>query len=367
MIYRTYAQKDSTIYEQSERMDQNTGNDEILEVTKFFESEIDSNNFIGNSRILIKFNLTDMSSSLSNNEISGSSIKYYLNLTSTEQSEVQSEYQLDIFPLVESWDNGIGQFHYTPQVTNGVSWRYRNDSTLWDTGSTLLDTTSSYYKSNGGGVWYTSSTVNTTSSQTFNSYTNNLRVDVTDYVNDWISGVRDNNGFIIKRPNISETGSLRFGSSKFFSNETHTIYVPTLEINWDNTIFDTGSLNEVNDVDLILYPKNLNRYYKEGSKARIRVVGRERFRERTFATSSLYNTLKYLPESTYYQLRDVETNLAIIPFDDIYTKVGCDSDGNYFDFWFNTLQSERFYQFEFKVVRGSKEEYFDGYVFKVIR
>jgi hypothetical protein len=367
MIYRTYAQKDSTIYEPSVRINQNTGADEILEVTKFFESETDSNNFIGNSRILIKFDMTDISESIANETISGSDIKYYLNLTSTEQSEVQSEYDLEVFQLAESWDEGIGQFYYNPYVTNGVSWQRRTDSSLWDTGSTIVDVTASYYKSDGGGVWYTASSVNTTASQTFNKYTNDLRVNVTDYVNDWLVGNRDNNGFIIKRTNTDETGSVRFGSSKFFSNETHTIYVPTIEVQWDNSSFETGSLSTVNDTDLILYPKNLKSHYKENSKDRIRVVGRERFRERTFSTSSLYTTLKHLPESTYYQLRDVETNLVIIPFDDIYTKVSCDESGNYFDFWFNTLQSERFYQFEFKVVRSAREEYFDGYVFKLIR
>ena len=57
-----------------------------------------------------------------------------------------------------------------------------------------------------------------------------------------------------------------------------------------------------------------------------------------------------------------------MPFDTSYTKVSCDSNGNYFDFWFNTLQHERFYQFEFRVDRtNGRKEYFGGFVFKVIR
>jgi len=74
-----------------------------------------------------------------------------------------------------------------------------------------------------------------------------------------------------------------------------------------------------------------------------------------------------LPETTYYQVKDVETNLSIIPYDTTYTKVNCDSTGNYFDFWFNTLQPERFYRFDFRVDRNGKNEYFEGPIFKVVR
>jgi len=116
-----------------------------------------------------------------------------------------------------------------------------------------------------------------------------------------------------------------------------------------------------------LYSKTLLAEYKELSRARIRIVGRERYPTRTFSTSSAYTTVKYLPTTTYYQVRDVETNLVIIPYDTTYTKVSCDSTGNYFDFRFNTLQPERFYQFEFRVDRSSRKEFFNGYVFKVVR
>jgi hypothetical protein len=119
--------------------------------------------------------------------------------------------------------------------------------------------------------------------------------------------------------------------------------------------------------NILIYPKNLQSEYKETSKARIRIVGRERYPQRTFSDSSLITDVKYLPQTTYYQIRDVETNLVILPFDTNHTKVSCDSTGNYFDIWFNTLQPERFYQFEFRVDRAGTQEYFDGYVFKVVR
>ena len=65
MIYRIYGQKDSTIYEQSARKTQNTGKDEILEVTKFFD-ELTNTDWIGNSRILTQFDYSDVSASIVN-------------------------------------------------------------------------------------------------------------------------------------------------------------------------------------------------------------------------------------------------------------------------------------------------------------
>ena len=364
MIYRIYGQKDSTIYEQDALRAQNAGGDEILEVTKFYDTLTDSI-LIGNSRVLTQFDISTISASISAGTIS-SNCKFYLNLTSTEQVGVQSEYQLDIYPVSQSWTEGKGQFYDSPIQTDGVSWQYRNSS-LWATGSFVSGTTGSYIHNDGGGTWYTASANNTAYSQTFNKYTNDLKVEVSEYVKDWMSGSRDNNGFIVKRPLLEESGSTRYGSSKFFSNETHTIYVPTLEVRWDDSAYTTGSLSSLTGDDILIYPKNLMAEYKENSKSRIRVVGRQRFPQRTFSTSSLYNDVKSLPQNTYYQVRDVETNLVLVPFNTTYTKISCDSTGNYFDFWFNTLQPERFYQFEFRVDRDSRQEYFDGYVFKVVR
>jgi len=366
MIYRIYGQKDTTLYEESTRKTQNTGADEILEVTKFYD-ELTSTSLIGNSRILAQFDITSISESISNGTIS-SNCKFYLNLTSTEQSEVQSEYILNVFQVSQSWAEGIGQYYDKPITSNGTSWEYRNGTSLWSTGSFQSGTTGSYTFNAGGSTWYTSSVNNSTYSQTFNKYTNDLKVEVTEYVKDWMSGSRDNNGFIIKRSDIDESNSTRYGSSKFFSNETHTIYVPTLEVKWDDSSFETGSLSELTDDNIVIYDKNLLSEYKELSKSRIRIVGRARYPQRTYSTSSAYNEIKYLPQNTYYQVRDVETNLVIVPFDTTYTKVSCDETGNYFDFWFNTLQPERFYQFEFRTDRtNGRQEYFNGYVFKIIR
>jgi len=76
--------------------------------------------------------------------------------------------------------------------------------------------------------------------------------------------------------------------------------------------------------------------------------------------------------STYYQIKDAYTEDVIVPFGS-GSVVSCDSTGNYFNFWMNGLQSERFYRINYKVVSGSGTsdetiQYFDEkHSFKVVR
>ena len=239
------------------------------------------------------------------------------------------------------------------------------------TGSTYTDFKyDAHWISNvGGGTWYSSSFHSGSSYyQSFTKYTDDLNVEVTDYVSEWIDGTRTNNGFIIKKSKTDEQSTTKFGSIKFFSSDTNTIYPPVLEVRWDDTTFVTGSLDVLDSDDIILYVKNLGTEYKESSKGKIRVFGRERFPARTFSTTSNYKLVKYLPTTTYYSVVDAETEQVIIPFDTNYTKVSCDSEGNYFNFWFNGLQPERYYKFVFRVDQNGTVKYYDdNFYFKVIR
>ena len=243
-----------------------------------------------------------------------------------------------------------------------------------DTESTSSRYTDIFYDAHwitneGGGTWYTASFHSGSHyKQSFTKYTDDLNVEVTDYVNDWLDGTRTNNGFIVKKSKTDEQSTKKFGSIKFFSSDTNTIYPPVLEVRWDDSSFSTGSLEALDTDDMIVYVKNLGTEYKETSKAKIRVYGRERFPARTFSTTSNYTLVKYLPTTSYYSVVDAETEQVIIPFDTNYTKMSCDSDGNYFNFWFNGLQPERFYKFVFRVDQNGTTRYFDdNFYFKVIR
>ena len=263
------------------------------------------------------------------------------------------------------FSDGVGEF--TGSLDNLT---LTTDATLIPTSSEFTDIyyDAQYSNNEGGGTWFTSSFgTGVHYKQTFNSYTSNLSVEVTDYINDYLVGDRTNNGFIVKRNTDAEESTAKMGSVKFFSMDTHTIYPPVLEVRWDDSSFSTGVLNPLTNEDIILYVKGLGTEYKETSKAKVRVYGRARFPEREFGNSPI-KKVEYLPTTLYYSVVDAETEQVIIPFDTNYTKVSCDSTSNYFNFWFNGLQPERFYKFVFRLDQNGTTKYFDdNFYFKVVR
>ena len=102
MIYRIYPNKDNTIYEKDSLKLQNTGKDQILEVGKFYGD--DNITFVGNSRILLAFDLGEFSSSVADGTIT--SPQYRLRLENVESAELQDDFDLFVYPLKESWNEG---------------------------------------------------------------------------------------------------------------------------------------------------------------------------------------------------------------------------------------------------------------------
>lgn len=354
-MYKTiYPVKDATLYSHSP--EQNTGVDQILEISKNTVGapslEGDSTIYYAstyNSRVFMQFNLQDINNSILNGSIS-SDAKFYLNLGATEAVTLPLEYTLYAHPISGSWTNGRGYFNNNPIITEGTSWRYR-DSKLsgvtWSTGSYNIKATGSFSTIPGGGNWYKSPVC----SQSFNHELPDVRMDVTAIVRSWISGSIDNNGLMIKLSDDLEQDSTVFGSIKFFSVESHTIFLPRLDVVWDNSdVTGTGSFTEVMSDDFILYLKNNRGEYRQLEKPKIRIGVRERYPQQTYATSSVYLNSKRLPTGSYYQIQDTETDEVIIPFDDLGTKINCDSSGNWFQFDCSSLMPERYYTIVFKSI-----------------
>ena len=373
MHYFEYATKDTTLYEQSASM--NTGLDEILEIRKDMNED---GSVVNVSRAIIKFDLTYVSKSISSGLIPSSSTypKFYLNLYDASSRELNVSQTLYGYPTSQSWDNGSGKYFYSPIVEDGAGWKWKDNVT----GRTQWNTISG-----SGGTWYSGSGYE--ASQSFTNEPADLRMDVTDIVWRWLHSTVPNEGFMLKRSgsignidsNVDEGNTTRLGQFSFFSRETNTIYPPKLEVVWDDSKWTTGSLSALssdNLEDMTLYMKGLREKYKESSKVKFRVVGRERYPEKTFSTtgySTGYLTVKTLPSgSTYYQIKDAYTEDVVVPFGS-GSKVSCDSTGNYFNFWMNGLQSERFYRINYKIVSGSGTadetvQYFDEkHSFKVVR
>lgn len=361
MIHSIFGQYDTTLYEGESS--KNTGLDSILDLSKVVTTSI-----IANNRVLLKFDLATISQSVSNGTITSAS--YYLNLYTVEAQEVPTTYTVEVYPVSESWDSGIGKYFNKPVNTHGASWVNRRSSqmasTPWLTSSFEANTTGSYSSTPGGGTWYTSYGC----SQSYDYSSTDIRVNVTPIVNAWLTNALPNNGFIIKKSNIDEQSTDQFITLKYFSGDTHTVYLPKLEVAWDNATYNTGSLNQPSaNKQITVYPKNLKQAYKETSKLRLDIGVREKYPVITFATQSNYTINNYLPSSSFfYSIQRADTDETIIPFDTSYTKVSCDSTGNFINLWLDGLQPEQYYKLLFRVDRNGSEEYYDNnFVFKVTR
>ena len=379
MHYFVFPEIDTTLYEASGSG--NTGRDEILEVQKKMSK---SGGNIKVSRILIKFDISEISSSIVNGTIS-TDAKYYLNLYDAGSDDLDVSQSLWAYPISQSWVEGQGTFNDDPQTTEGASWQYRDgltQKTFW-LGAGEASVSSS------GGAWHEE----VYASQSFKYEDEDMRMDVTPIMNKWLDGTYPNHGFIVKRSgsfgntnvNLDEGSQDRLGNFKFFSRNTNTIYPPKLEVEWYDTSWNTGSLSGLSSTeleDMSVYMKNLRPEYKESSKVKFRLVGRPKYPTKSYSnTASEYLTAKYLPsgsigniggDGAYYSVLDTQTEDVIIPFG-TGSLISCDSSGNYFNLWMNGLQAERYYRFCFRVVSGSNtteetiQHFDDDFVFKVVR
>ena len=344
MYHFVTSSKDSTIYLQ--QSSQNTGLDEILEVSKTFYG-----NLKDNARALIKFDTTPLPQSIASGEITMSSA--HLLLKESDANEIPLDYTIYAYPISQSWDMGIGT-RFDDISTDGVSWENRGkvtDTWLGD-GGYASGTSGSF---NGkGGTWYTGSV----GSQEFSYQSSDIEMNVLSSMNSWISGTLPNEGFIVKHSDSKESDSTDYGQLKFFGKETSTIYQPKLRIGWDDSSFTTGSLTALTADDIHVTFKRLKVRYKIGSTPIIRVFGREKYPLKSYTNTYAYTDVKFLPSTTYYQIKDIVTGEVIVPFNDNYTKVSCDTTGNYFKLDLSNYEYNRDYFIEIKTVRDGVVEYF---------
>jgi hypothetical protein len=353
--YFITASKDASIYLQ--QPDQNTGLDEILDISKVYFGNIKDI-----SRALIKFDLDALAQSISNGDAVIDSVK--LSLRETESQEIPLRYTILAHPISGSWEMGNGT-RFDKISTTGVTWKYREgDSNIDWLPNGLASGSDSNPNDGTGGTWYTASAA----SQSFNYQSADLNIDVKDIVELWLSGSLPNEGFILKHTNQYENDTNDYGILKFFGKETNTIYQPKLAIGWDDQIFNTGSLQPVDlgDGEVVIRVKPLTKEYKLNTTKIIRLVGREKYPLKTFANAFATDVVKYLPSTTYYQIKDYQSNDVIIPFSE-YSKVSCDTKGNYIKFDFTNWQPNRVYKIEFKVESDGDTIYFDDKItFKIV-
>ena len=377
-VYKLFPYKDATMYSLYPQM--NTGIDPITTISNL-NIAIDSNPQV--ARFLTEFVQEEIEDVI-NNKISGSQWNVnFRSFIATAQGVVEST-DLSVHPVAQFWYNGTGTYLDIPQTTDGCSWlspNFYNSGIAWSssgTDSTDHYVTSSFnssFTSAGGGAWYYSGSDGTEYevTQSFDTRsTKDLNVNVKTIVEKWYSGSFENNGFITKWEN-----SVEFNENiqiqpvmQFYSVDTNTIYPPQLEFKWDdyNTVLTgsaTGSI--VTTTNLATSLAENPGYFTPESVNRFRFNLAPKYPKPVWTTSSLFTEVNYLPTSSCYAIKDLDTNEFIIDYDTTYTKLSSDINGNYFDVYMNGLEPERYYKICIKThINGSTLILDDNYYFKVV-
>ena len=205
-----YVEKDATLYESVPTL--NTGIDEILEVGKRINT---SGATYVRSRSIIKFDMSEIQSTLSKYSADLNSCKFVLQLYTSHAKNLSAEYTIDAKIAYDSWINGTGVENSSPSITDGVSWNYPLSGSSWTTTGDVtpsLKITGSFggswiYQS-GSGVYdlsiynqsfYTQPGLE--QGETFSYRPTDINIDVTDAIKLWINGSAgvtiNNNGFYL--------------------------------------------------------------------------------------------------------------------------------------------------------------------------
>ena len=323
MIYSIFPKADTTCYQRYKTL--NAGLDEILDLEKIVSSSKVAG--LSNTRILMDFDLYNLSQSLATTNISPG--KFYLNLyVATKNTPVDSQI-LYGYLQDPNWTSGTGKTTHNPISKVGASWEYMNDADAWTGASGPI----------------TNSAITTT----LPASKSDIRADLTSLISS-VWQISDNPGLIIQRPAAEELDGKRYGSIKFFSNDTSTVYRPKLDICYDDHTWSTGSLSALDTTkDYFVYLKNGQQILKLDTTSKFRFEAKEKYPTKTYVTSTTSTANKYIPSSSYYSIIDVKTGETIIPFDTTYTKISCDAMGNYANLTLSGLYPNRRYNFAIRV------------------
>lgn len=379
-VYKIFPLQDATMYSFYPTM--NTGIDPIIEVGNL---NVNINPVPQVFRYLVEFDQTEIENVI-DTKVGGTQFSSSLRCFIANAQGIIFDTELEIYPVSGSWNNGSGTYLDSPFTTNGCSWKNQTfeGGQEWATSNFQPYATASFSGSGtaGGGTWYTGSSdpnnINLYVTQSFTLRSQkDLNAPVTDIVKVWYSSSKSigghtniqNNGFLVKWEDaieFSTTDAIQ-PVMQFYSVDTNTIYPPTLEIKWDDSSFETGSLPPIQTTDLyVALDSNPGVFYEE-SINRFRLNIRPDFPVRTFSTSSIDTKNHYLNSSSMYSVKDLDTNETLIDFDPEFTKISCDGQSNYFDIYMNGLQPERYYKILIQTtISGSTIVKDDNYYFKVI-
>ncbi len=234
-IKRYYATKDNTITNafkanlQTRGVSGNMGQSDILEIFSIYGQATTSSSEL--SRVLIEFDTAAINSDRTAKIIPASgSVNFFLKMYDAEKSQTTPKnFNLTVQPISQSWNEGLGldMENYSDEGTsnyisasNGVAWATE------------------------GGSYITSSEY--TFTQAFDTGFEDLEVDVSHLVEDWIkgpgSGGLTNHGFGVKLSSSLESQANSYYTKMFFARGSQFFHKrPVIEARWDDSKKDNRS------------------------------------------------------------------------------------------------------------------------------
>ena len=175
------------------------------------------------SRAIIEFPVSTISSDMAAGTIpnSSGSIKFYLNLYNAPHGNTLPEdFTLDIKMLSQSWTEGTGLDMDNYSDLGVSNWEQRSSGNTW------AQTGGRYHIGNQ----YVSA------SAAFPTGLENMSVDVSQLVYQWLNSTKNNNGFLVKLPDSIVSGSESYYTKMFFSRTSEYYYYrPVLEARWNSS------------------------------------------------------------------------------------------------------------------------------------
>jgi hypothetical protein len=225
-IRRYLPTKDSTItnaFKQNlttRATDANMGESDVLEVFSLYGQA--SSDSTESSRILIEFPIDKIVEDRNNSLLPPSgNVNFILKLdNAAHQNTLPKKFNLTVNAVSRSWEEGYGLDMEGYSDIGPANWLSASSTEAWTT---------------EGGDFHSSPEFN----QFFEEGTENLELDITSLVEEWIDGTKDNNGLIIKLSSSLEQEERSYYTKKFFSRGSEFFYrKPWIEARFDATVKD---------------------------------------------------------------------------------------------------------------------------------
>lgn len=240
---------DQTLLTSNRATGSNMGASDILEVFSLYGQGSSSSGLSSElSRVLVQFDTTLIEADRIAGTIpTASAVSFYLKLYNARHPEtLPKDYAMTISAVSQSWQEGDGldMVNYTDKTygLSGSTWSSRGTEGAWDT---------------AGGDYHASPTFEVSFPEGYE----NLEVNVTSLVEEWLRGDKSNYGFGVALTSAIEAREKSFYTKKFFARGTEFYYKrPCLEARWDNSKQDDRGMFFLSS-SLAPAEDNLNKIY----------------------------------------------------------------------------------------------------------